>query len=102
MACDGDNFTLILGFIHLCYLNYLNVGLTPSGTHNPNSSGSDACRGGTDFGLNNRQIQERASLKSVFSGMSGPLPETILDRTQANECRPEQTDAQGRASLNVW
>ena len=56
--------------------------LTSPGTYNSNASGSDACTRSNSLDQNTRQ-NTRASLpECVVSTTSGPLPETIQDRTQ--------------------
>ena len=72
------SFFLLHIFIHL-----------QSRTYNPNSRGSDACRG-SNF-LWNRTLDRytRAGLpECVVSTMSGPPPETPWDRTQKTQPKP--------------
>ena len=58
-------------------LIFPNLGFTPPGTYNPNTRGSDACRGSNCLWTGTLDRYTRAVLpECVVSTMSGPPPET--------------------------
>ena len=60
--------------------------IPPPGTYNPNSRGSDACRGSNSLWTRTLDSYTRASLPAyVASTMPGPPPETIQDRAQTKD-----------------
>ena len=66
-----------------------NLGLTPPGTYNLNTRGSDACRGSSCLWTRTLDRYTRAGLpECVVSTMSRPPPETSQDRTQTKDIHP--------------
>ena len=61
----------------------------PCRTYNPNSRGSDACRGSSRLWTRTLDRYTRAGLPGcVISTMSGPPPETTQNRIQTNNTHP--------------